>query len=307
MQPQEKDLNIFWAFIAFDFLVFLDLLTKHLGFSLQDPIHFGIINFIPVKNFGLVFGSFVEFKNLVRVVFFSTTGGYAIALFFVILYFLQNKPLFWLKLSITIFVAGIVGNVVDKTFLGFVRDFLNVGFAPFEKYAFNVADIYLFVGTCMTIFFMHAHGDRIWKANNNRKTFLINKHYQFTLGFWNIAALLLVCITLSFYSYSFLKSYIDPHVEVEDQIYRYFFLGILLIVFLYLLIFFLFTIILTHRSAGPIIALERYVEELEKGESTSSLKLRKGDFHMELEALADKIKNLKNTKTIPIKESEENS
>ncbi|MEZ4820697.1 MAG: signal peptidase II [Bdellovibrionota bacterium] len=206
---QKKNFSILHATIVLTSLVLFDLMTKTWGFSLQSPIRLGIINFTPAKNFGLVFGSFTEFKNLVRVVFFSTFGGYATALFFVILYFLKNKSLFWFKISLTVFISGIIGNVVDKTLLGFVRDFLNLGFPPFQKYAFNFADVYLFIGTVLTIFCIYRYGDELWNEKNNRKGFLINKSYQLTMGLWNVSsALLLVCVTLSLYSYSFLKSYI---------------------------------------------------------------------------------------------------
>lgn len=277
-------------------LILFDLITKKWGFGLQEPIHLGLINFTPAKNFGLVFGTFSEFKNLVRVVFFSTLGGYAMALFFVILYFLKNKPVPWFKLSLTIFVSGIMGNVVDKTLLGFVRDFLNIGIGPLKSYACNFADIYLFIGTLMTIVCIYVFGDELWNERSNRKSFLINKRYQITMGLWNVSALLLVCVTLSLYSYSFLKSYIDPHLQVEQQVYQYFFLGLILIVSIYSIIFFLFTIILTHRSAGPLIAFKRYIYDLKSGKADEvKLKLREDDFHKELETLANTMKGFRFT------------
>lgn len=291
---EKKNFTILNATIVLTVLILFDLITKKVGFSLKEPIRLGLINFTPAKNFGLVFGTFTEFKNLVRVVFFSTLGGYAMALFFVILYFLKNKQMFLFKLSLTIFVSGIIGNVVDKTLLGFVRDFLNIGFGPMKAYAFNFADVYLMAGTFMTIFCIYAYGDELWNENSNRKTFLINKPYQLTMGLWNVSALLLVCVTLSLYSYSFLKSYIDPHLQVEDQVYKYFFFGLILIVTIYSFIFFLFTIILTHRSAGPLIAFKRYIYELKTGKGDSvKLTLREDDFHKELENLANTLKGFK--------------
>lgn len=281
------------AIILLVILVAFDLISKKLGFSLDKTMSLGVIKFIPVKNYGMIFGSFAEFKNLVRVVFFSTLGGYALALFFVILYFLKNKDLFWLKTSLTLFVSGIMGNVIDKTLLGFVRDFINFPFGPFAKYAFNIADVYLLIGTLATIVCIYIYGDELWNDHNNRKSFLINKPYQLTMGFWNVSALFLVCATQTLYGYSFLKSYIDPTAQVKEQVYFYFFFGIILIVTIYAFIFFLFTIILTHRSAGPLVAIKRYIYELKSGKTEPFLKLREDDFHKDLETLANTMKGFK--------------
>lgn len=289
----QKKFTLLHATLLFVALVFVDLLTKTIGFSLQDPVYLGLINFVKAKNYGLVFGTFTEFKNLVRVVFFSTLGGYAMALFFVILYFIKNKQVTLFKICLTIFVAGILGNVIDKTLLGYVRDFINIGVGPFRRYAFNVADIYLLLGTICTIYCIFEYTDDLWDDQTQRKTFLINPFYQLSMGLWNVCALLLVCVTLSLYSFSFLKSYIDPHLEVEKQVYQYFFLGLILIVVIYAMVFFIFTLILTHRSAGPLIAFKRFVYELKSGVHDETFRLREDDFHKELERLADTMKGLR--------------
>lgn len=273
--------------------LFLDLLTKSIFFSLDHDINLGILHFTKHQNFGFIFGAFSNLKNLVRVVFFSTLGGYSIALYVVLLFFFRNKQIFGLKLGLTIFLVGILGNVVDKTLLGFVRDFINIDLWFFKKYVFNIADTFLTWGTIQNIICIFFYSDELFKENTKRKGFLINKHYQFTFATVNTVGLLLLGMTLSLFSYSFLRSYIDPHTEVPAQVYFYFFFGIFMICSIYCAIAFLFSIILTHRSVGPMIAFSRFVDQL-KDNPNAKLKLREEDFHKELEDLSRKLQDLIN-------------
>jgi signal peptidase II len=271
--------------------VFVDLLTKSIFFSLSQNIDLGLIHFMQHKNYGFIFGAFSEMKNLVRVVFFSTLGGYSIALYIVLLFFFRNKTIFGLKLGLTIFLVGILGNVIDKTVYGYVRDFINVDLWFFKKYVFNIADIFLTWGTIQNIISIFFYSDEIFKENSKRRGYLINKSYQYSYAFVHVSALLLLGLTLSLFSYSFLRSYIDPHTDVPSQVYFYFFFGIFMICSIYCVVAFLFTIIFTHRSVGPLIAFHRFVDQL-KDNPNAKLKLREEDFHKELEDLSKKLQDL---------------
>ncbi|MEZ4845491.1 MAG: signal peptidase II [Bdellovibrionota bacterium] len=183
--------------------LFVDLFTKSVFFSLTDPIDLGLLHLIQHKNFGFIFGAFSEMKNLVRVVFFSTLGGYSIALYIVLLFFFRNKNIYGLKLGLTVFLVGILGNVIDKTLYGYVRDFINVDLWFFKKYVFNVADIFLTWGTIQNIICIFFYSDEIFKENSKRKGYLINKSYQFTYAAIHVSGLLMLGMTLSLFSYSF--------------------------------------------------------------------------------------------------------
>lgn len=60
---------------------------------------------------------------------------------------------------------------------------------------------------------------------------------------------------------------------------------------IYCVISFLFSIILTHRSVGPMIAFSRFVDQL-KDNPNAKLKLREEDFHKELEELSRKLQDI---------------
>ena len=80
--------------------------------------------------------------------------------------FSNNK---FFKVSLAITAGGIIGNFIDRIFLGAVREFLLV-----EPFGFicNIADIAICVGMallCWYIIFMHKFRDKKDKNNNVNK------------------------------------------------------------------------------------------------------------------------------------------
>lgn len=71
------------------------------------------------------------------------------------LYYLYNKKINILgKSSIIMIIAGAVGNAIDRVRLGFVVDYFD--FRIIWQYVFNVADVFVVVGTillCVYILF----------------------------------------------------------------------------------------------------------------------------------------------------------
>ncbi|MFH1592778.1 MAG: signal peptidase II [Candidatus Woesearchaeota archaeon] len=53
--------------------------------------------------------------------------------------------------------SGVIGNLIDRVFLGYVRDFIDVGFWP----SFNLADSYNTIGIFLLIIY-------IWKYENKQ-------------------------------------------------------------------------------------------------------------------------------------------
>ena len=60
----------------------------------------------------------------------------------------------WTYLSAGLLIGGAIGNVVDRVLYGAVADFLNMSCCGFENpYAFNVADIAIFIGALGLVIF----------------------------------------------------------------------------------------------------------------------------------------------------------
>jgi signal peptidase II len=53
--------------------------------------------------------------------------------------------------AMALFVSGGVGNLIDRVWLGFVRDFMNLGIGSLRTGIFNVADVALMVGAAMLL------------------------------------------------------------------------------------------------------------------------------------------------------------
>ncbi|MBM3199497.1 signal peptidase II [Candidatus Woesearchaeota archaeon] len=89
-----------------------------------------------VENTGAAFGILKGFKILFILVALAV-------IFFIFKYYddiKKEKP--GLRLAIGLLLGGVAGNLIDRVFLGFVRDFLDFSFWP----TFNVADACSTVG-----------------------------------------------------------------------------------------------------------------------------------------------------------------
>ena len=59
----------------------------------------------------------------------------------------KDRPGRWVQLSAGLVIGGAIGNVIDRFVYGAVADFLNMSCCGISNpYAFNVADISIFVG-----------------------------------------------------------------------------------------------------------------------------------------------------------------
>ena len=130
-------------FLLAALLVALDQLVKYLVLT-YIPLG-GHVPFLPylveltyVQNTGAAFSMFEEHTWLLALVSLVMSAVLAVALwknFF-------RHPLG--KITLTLLLAGAVGNLIDRVFRGFVVDMFNVLFMHFA--VFNVADICVVMG-----------------------------------------------------------------------------------------------------------------------------------------------------------------
>jgi signal peptidase II len=129
----------------------LDQLTKWLVVHVMDLARVGAIDvFPPYLNFRMAWNTGINFGLLsgqadwTRWVLISVALGIVL---FVLVWMRRDPPgktgLFFAGLLI----GGALGNVVDRVLYGAVADFLNMSCCGFTNpYAFNVADISVFIG-----------------------------------------------------------------------------------------------------------------------------------------------------------------
>lgn len=121
-------------------LILLDQITK-LIFSPRD-FFFGSMHVHLVKNFGLGFS--LNFGLLPNLIIITVA-----LLFFVYYYFTHRQGLSWAGQSAFVLVlAGAVSNIADRLYLGYVRDFLDIGLG----FTFNLADAMIILGLIMIFF-----------------------------------------------------------------------------------------------------------------------------------------------------------
>jgi len=115
-------------------LILIDQVTK-LVFGSRD-FFLGPVHFHPVKNFALAFS--VNFGQLANLILIA-----AALAFFLYYYFSFRTQLgFVTKIFFILIFAGAISNLVDRLYLGYVRDFLDLGLG----FTFNLADVFLAAG-----------------------------------------------------------------------------------------------------------------------------------------------------------------
>jgi len=140
-------------------LVLLDQLTKswiiatlrlHEGFAVID----GFFNIIHVRNPGAAFGFLAGASPAFRSVFFIAVTLAAILL---ILHYLWHTlrqagiEKLSLVFSLSLILAGAVGNLIDRVRFGEVVDFLDVYVGAYHWPAFNVADASISTGATVLV------------------------------------------------------------------------------------------------------------------------------------------------------------
>ena len=111
----------------------------------------GFFQLVHIRNKGAIFGFFSQSGN--RFVFLFLTLASLAALCLVVYYFFKAHPkdrLF--NISLSLIMAGALGNFSDRIFKGYVIDFLDVSVKGWHWPSFNVADSCISIGAVLLIF-----------------------------------------------------------------------------------------------------------------------------------------------------------
>lgn len=258
----------------------------------QWMIHIGEIRSIGtnlilsvVHNPGVFLGTGSQLSPLLRNVSLVTAAAFIVFIFGVIQYLLP-LPVVLLRTGMTLILFGILGNVLDRIYFGYVIDFISFQFQNFRSPIFNLADLFQLAGELMVVIGVLRESGKLWPDLELRGRFWINSKFQIryvlVLVFVGVAFALIAGV----YSYTFLKisSNSDNH-----QTLTYFIMGFLSIVGVFLSSLVWLGIRLSHEVAGPVFAFKRFMKEWLQG-SRHRLCLRKSDcFKEEFESLADEL------------------
>lgn len=144
---------MFLPLIATILLIIIDQITKYIALTNLKPIGStifikGFMDFTFVENRGAAFG-ILEGQ---RWFFVVITVIISVAILYAFFKLPNKKEYMWLRVSFVLILAGAIGNVIDRFFRGYVVDFFEFTFMHWP--VFNMADIYVVVGTILFAFLL---------------------------------------------------------------------------------------------------------------------------------------------------------
>jgi signal peptidase II len=129
-------------------IIFIDQVSKFLvKIKLKpiDNIDFinGYFSLTYVENRGAAFGIFRNKKILL-------VGITGIVIAVMLYYLMTNKRISkWVKISLILIIAGAIGNLIDRIYLGYVVDFMHFYIKSHDFPVFNIADVSVVIGTIL--------------------------------------------------------------------------------------------------------------------------------------------------------------
>ncbi|MGI3169517.1 signal peptidase II [Pseudooceanicola sp. C21-150M6] len=144
------------VFLAGFWTIVVDQLTKVLVVHVMGLIEKGTIEVLPpfvtfrmAWNTGMNFGLIAHHSDLTRYALIALACIISIGVLF---WVWKEKPRRIGLIAAGLLVGGAIGNVIDRLIYGAVADFLNVTCCGISNpYAFNVADIAIFLGAAALI------------------------------------------------------------------------------------------------------------------------------------------------------------
>lgn len=273
----------------------VDFVTKWAAANYIQGIQFwGPFGLVLHYNPGAMLGTFAHLPPVLRVVSLSTGGAFLCFIYLALQHLIPIKARI-LRIGMSILLGGILGNVTDRILRGAVTDFLLIGSMSHSSPAFNVADAVQWVGYFMIIYSLIKDGSLFWPEQNFRRSLWVNPSFQvkylvflFMIGFG-------FSLVSGVFFYTYLKVTIDAIVigtpiEVERKFLIPFLLTYLVIAVGFVVILVVIGRILSHRTAGPLYAFEKFLEDLLNGKARE-LKLRTGDDFKHLEELSLRLRD----------------
>ncbi len=136
--------------------VFLDQLTKYLTILHLKPIDTlpiieDVVHLTYVENTGAAFGMMKDARWVFMVT--STVAIIGILGYMVYRTCIKKEKMPWMEaLSLSLIVGGGIGNMIDRTMLGYVVDMIDFRLINFA--VFNVADSFVCIGAGLMILYL---------------------------------------------------------------------------------------------------------------------------------------------------------
>ena len=131
------------AFVIAATVILLDQITKiviQTNVSLHNvPVIKGFFSLVYLKNTGAAWSMFSGMTGVLALVS-------AVAVGVLIWYLTVKKPVGLTRIALALMLGGAAGNLIDRLFLQYVRDFLSFNIFGYAFPVFNIADVALCIG-----------------------------------------------------------------------------------------------------------------------------------------------------------------
>lgn len=240
-------------------------------------------------NKGFIFGTLQDLPASLTLVTLCSLGGLLVFIY-IILIILLSPELNTLKAGLGLLSGGVLGNVVDRAIHGGTLDFIPMYLPGLPPIVFNPADVFQWIGAIIIVYKLVTKDKIIWYPENQRGFALVNPKEQikFALKFSMISVC--TCLVLGIFSLAYLTLTLNSANIYSKSPVIGFAISYLAITLLFSAISFFAGLLLSQRTAGPLYAFEKYVEDLLNGDNRD-LKLREGDNFKHLEDVAANLKN----------------
>ena len=141
-------------------ILFVDRITKY--YVLKNYVDNSLVIIKDVFSITLVYNRGAGFGTFQNSAFFLTV--FSASVLMICLYYYVERKETTLKVILSVMMAGISGNMLDRVLYGKVVDFLNFKFWP----VFNVADIAITIGILSLIIYLWAT-DKDMKGKKAKK------------------------------------------------------------------------------------------------------------------------------------------
>jgi signal peptidase II len=162
VQPRMRRTLEIWLPLA---ILALDQVTKEIvrrTLPLHESVTVvpGLVDFTHVRNTGAAFGVLntadFPFKTAV-IIAIATAGLVGVAIYSASLAHRQRAA----RVGLALIIGGAAGNLIDRLFVGYVVDFVDVYWRSYHFWAFNVADSAITVGVTIMILDMIGVGTHV--------------------------------------------------------------------------------------------------------------------------------------------------
>lgn len=141
-------------------VLFWDIFLKVITDGFEIKIIGDFFKFNSVHNYGAAYGIFSDHTFILTIV-----SALMIVVLLIYNWFKKNKSIFYC-ISMGLILGGAIGNLIDRVFLGYVRDFIKFSFfSP----TFNLADACLCVGVVCFVIYLIFYDDTFKRKHPKQK------------------------------------------------------------------------------------------------------------------------------------------